>query len=210
MTHPETTEFQRWLDGELSRRRAQKVDGHVQSCGSCRQAVQELQTTSDLLRFALHERADDPALAGLADQVIAAVESQERLPWWESWRTWLAEVAQYQRRLWLPPLAVGTAAAVALVAVTFFSSHAPPAGVELTAPEEVASASLGTAAPPQSEVISVSFGDAVQGTLFQIEDEDGSRTAVIWVDGSAMDSITDDSEAKRWPVGRESTRTKTS
>jgi len=210
MTHPETTELQQWLDGELSRRRARNVDGHVQSCGSCRQAVQELEATRDLLRFALNECADDPALTSLADHVLAAVETQERLPWRERWRTWLAEVAQHQRRLWLPPLAVGTAAAVALVAVTFFVSHAPPVGVELTDPTGGASASLGAGVPPQSEVISVSFGNTVQGTLFQIEDKDGSRTAVIWVDGSAMDSITDDSEAKGWPVGRESTRTKTS
>ena len=50
--HPEQ-DLVRYLDGELSQRRARKVASHLESCGPCRADVEELQNTlAECARYA--------------------------------------------------------------------------------------------------------------------------------------------------------------
>lgn len=51
--------------------------------------------------------------------------------------------------------------------------------------------------PPSSSVMSVSFGSSVDGTVFELEDKDGSTTAVIWVDEGKSVATDANTEAKQ-------------
>jgi hypothetical protein len=81
---------------------------------------------------------------------------------------WIGEFFRYRRRVWAPPLALAGAAAAVLVVVFAIGRDAP------TIPT--------THGSQGSAVLSVSFGSTVDGTVFELEDKDGSTTAVIWVD----------------------------
>lgn len=183
MRHPDPQEFQRLIDGELSRRRAHKVSSHVRSCPECAATVERIRATGALLRLAIDDMIDDAPLEGLSDRVLAGLEKEEgkaTLGWSERFRTWLGEFLRYRQKVWAPPLALaGAAAAVALVVFTF-GSEAPP-----------------MERPPSSTIMSVSFGSSVDGTVFELEDKDGSTTAVIWVDEGKSVATDANTEAKQ-------------
>jgi anti-sigma factor RsiW len=168
MSHPDPQELQRLVDGELGARRTRAVSQHAKSCSGCAETLDRIRGTGALLRMAMDEARDDvaPDFDGLADRVIAAIEAEPRpLPWTERLRVWLGEFVRYRRRIWAPPLALAGAAAAVLVVVFALGRDAP------------------TIERPQgSTVLSVSFGSTVDGTVFELEDKDGSTTAVIWVD----------------------------
>lgn len=168
MPHPDPQELQRLVDGELGARRTRALSEHARGCSACAEVIDRIRGTGALLRMAMDEAADDvgPDLDGLADRVIAAIEAEPRpLPWTERLRVRLGEVFRYRRRVWAPPIALAGAAAAVLVVVFALGRDAPP----LERPEG-------------SAVLSVSFGSSVDGTVFELEDKDGSTTAVIWVD----------------------------
>lgn len=183
MRHPDTEEFQRLVDGELSRYRAHEVSAHIRSCPECAASVERMRATADLVRLAVDDMVSDAPLEGLTDRIMAELETekvQERLGWVERLRTWSGEFVRYRRRVWAPSIALaGAAAAVALVVITY--------GHEVPQIEH----------PPSSTVMNVSFGSSVDGTVFELEDKDGSTTAVIWVDEGKSVANDSNTEAKQ-------------
>jgi anti-sigma factor RsiW len=183
MRHPDQQEFQRLIDGELSRRRAHKVSAHVRSCPECAAAVERIRATGALLRLAVDDMIADAPLEGLSDRVLSEIGKEEtkgRLSFTERFRTWFGEFIRYRQKVWAPPLALAGAAAAVLLVVFTVGSEAPP--IER---------------PPSSTVMSVSFGSSVDGTVFELEDKDGSTTAVIWVDEGKSVASDANSEAKQ-------------
>lgn len=171
MSHPDPQELQRLVDGELGARRSRAVSEHAKACSECGETLDRLRGAGALLRMAMDVEVDNvaPDLDGLADRVIAAIEAEPRpLPWSERLRTWFGEFLRYRRRVWAPPLALAGAAAAVLVVVFALGRDAPT--IE------------GPQGSQGSAVLSVSFGSTVDGTVFELEDKDGSTTAVIWVD----------------------------
>jgi anti-sigma factor RsiW len=168
MAHLDERDLERYVDGELGRRRSRAVAAHLETCETCTAAVDAIRGVGALLRTMADELADGAPLDGLADRVLAEAKRQAPLPWTERALAWLGEFGRHQKKIWVPSLATATAAAVAIVVFVSVGST-PPATPE---------ASM----PPGSAVLSVSFGQDVGGTLFQLEDKDGSTTAVIWVD----------------------------
>lgn len=181
MRHPDPKELQRLVDGELSRRRTQKLSEHTRSCPKCASAVERIRAMGDLFRLASDDALEDAPLDGFADLVMGKLEeSPRKLPWTERTKAWFSEFYKYKRHIWAPPLiGVGAAAAATLI---FFGVYTSPPPVER---------------PPGASVLSVTFGSTVDGTVFEFEDKDGSTSAVIWVDESKTETSGDNTEASR-------------
>lgn len=77
MRHPDPQEFQRLVDGELSRRRAHKLSAHMRSCPECAAVVERIRATGALLRLAVDDMIADAPLEGLSDRVLSAIEKGE-------------------------------------------------------------------------------------------------------------------------------------
>lgn len=167
MRHPDSKELQRFVDGELNRRHARKISAHLDECPECTEAVEAIRGTGDLLRLAFDQTIDDAELDGFADRVMEGIELDKPVPVTERVRVWFSEVFKHRRKFWAPPLALAGAAAAALLIVVFVGEEMPNRDL-----------------PGGSTVLSVSFGNSVDGTVFELEDKDGSTTAVIWVDES--------------------------
>lgn len=190
MGHPNPQQLHRFIDGELSVRRTRKIASHLEGCSECAEVVERTNATGDLLRLAADEIIAEAPLEGFADQVMARLAAEEApLPWTERIRAWVSEFILYQRKVWVPPMAVAAAAAVAAVLVFGFR------GSPVTD-------SMGTAELPQgTTVLSVSFGSSVDGTVFEVEDKDGSITAVIWVDRAKSMSEENTGACRDVPIG---------
>lgn len=183
MRHPDPQELQLLVDGELSRRNAHNVSAHVRSCPECADVVERIRATGAFLRLAVDDMIADAPLEGLSDRVLSEIANGEKkstLGWSERFRTWFGEFVRYRQKVWGPPLALAGAAAAVVLVVFTIGTEAPP--VER---------------PPSSTVMSVSFGSSVDGTVFELEDKDGSTTAVIWVDEGKSVATDANTEAKQ-------------
>ncbi len=179
MKHLDPEWLQRFADGELGRRQTRKVAAHLENCSACTETVERIRSTGDVLRLAFDEMIADAPLEDFADGVMAKLDEEERpLTWVEGIQAWFSEFFRYRRRVWVPSLALAGAATAALL-------------VAITIGPEFPSRNL----PGGTSVISVSFGSTVEGTVFELEDKDGTTTAVIWVDESK--TTPSDSEARR-------------
>jgi hypothetical protein len=179
MRHLDAMTLQRYADGELGARRSRVVSAHVESCAECAAAVERVRSVGDALRLAFDEQLAGGVLDGFADRVMATVAADPRpLPWRERAVAWLGEFTRYRKRIWAPSLALSGAAAVALLLVVAVGADVPA-----------------RSAPAGSSVLSVSFGSTVDGAVFELEDKDGTTTAVIWLDESK--TAPGDTEARR-------------
>ncbi len=173
MTHPDSQELHRYADGEISQRRSRKVAAHLEGCSECTDEIRRIRATGDLVRQASEELVAEAPLEGFADRVMARIEVDEQpLPWTARLRTWLGEFFRYRRRVWAPSLGLAVAAAAAVLLAIGLRQPDP------VPPPQTAELPSGTT------VLSVSFGSSVNGTVFEVEDKDGSTTAVIWVDNA--------------------------
>jgi anti-sigma factor RsiW len=166
MAHPDRQLLERYLDGELRGGRARRVKDHLGACAECSLEAGRSRALGKLLRTAAEQEGRLASLDGIADVVLRHVREDRRLPWVARARVWLGEFIRHQKRVWVPPLTAGGAVAVGVVLFVGLRATTPP-GAEL---------------PPGSSVLSVSFGRSVEGSLFQLEEKDGTTTAVIWVD----------------------------
>jgi len=168
MAHPDPLELDRFADGDLGSRRARKVALHLEGCTECSCAVERIRATGGALRSAFDEALAEGPLDGFADRVMErlSVPPEAPLPWAARASAWLGEFFKHRKRVWAPSLALATSAAVALVLVVAFRTAPTPMD----------------RSPAGSSIVSVSFGSTVNGAVFEMEDKDGSTTAVIWVD----------------------------
>lgn len=177
MDHPDPQELQLFADDELNGRKAQAVAAHLDGCSECGEAIERIRTTGDLLRLAVDEIIADAPLEGFADSVLEQIEAEAPLTWSERLKTWFGEFYRYRQRFWGPSLALASGTAAVLLVLIFFG------GESGTTPSPDRLPSLPPVdLVPGSSVLSVSFGNSVDGTVFEVEDKDGSTTAVIWVD----------------------------
>lgn len=168
MDHLDQRAIERYVDGELGRREAADVAAHLEGCADCAAAVEAVRGVGVLLRAMAEDAASEAPLDGLADRVLEAIGREKPAPWTERLATWLGETFRYRKKVWVPSFASAAAVAAAVVVAVLVAGRPP------VRPE--------AATPPGSSVLSVSFGQEVEGTLFQLEDKDGSTTAVIWVE----------------------------
>ncbi len=168
MDHLDQREIERYVDGDLGRREAAAVEAHLEACRDCAAAVARVRSVGTLLRAMAEDVAAEAPLEGLADRVLEAVARQRPAPWTERLAAWLGETFKYRKKVWVPSFAAAGAVAAAAVVALF-----------VVGPDPVR---LDPGLPPGSAVLSVSFGQQVEGTLFQLEGKDGSTTAVIWVE----------------------------
>ena len=170
MAHPDDRQLQMFADGELGPRKAREVERHAASCPACAAAVEGVRGLGGLVGSALEAASSEARLDRLADSVLEAVRRGRPVPWAERAKVWLGEVGRHRKRVWVPSLAGASAAVAAMVLV--LSLHHGPGPTDL---------------PVGSNVLSVSFGASIHGSLFQLEGKDGTTTAVIWVDEGASD-----------------------
>lgn len=89
MNCPESSILMQWLDGELSRKEAEEIKIHVESCSDCLSLVE----TQKRMESAWRESWTDPAPA--AFEALRRNLSARSLPWWRRQRSWMAVAAVF-------------------------------------------------------------------------------------------------------------------
>jgi anti-sigma factor RsiW len=114
-----------FIDGELAPARERELERHLSACPKCAAQVDDLRTTSALVRVGMEMRADEADFSDFAEKVFAKI-TPERLPWLERWKLSLSELFTYHRTAVVSSLAA--AAIAVLVAVPLALRARTPVG----------------------------------------------------------------------------------
>ncbi len=91
------------------------VEGHLQGCPDCRNALRSMQELRTLMRVPVEEavrKEDFPWVWQKIEREIR--KGQEKLPWWQSLRSWLDVSPLFKKKVWIP----AAAAFVVLLLIT--------------------------------------------------------------------------------------------
>ncbi len=160
--------LERYLDGELAPRQVADLEAAAERDPALQAQLRELRELRELLQAELMAPAEQVDFDGLADRVLAQVQSDPVLPWTERLGAWLGEVFTYQKPIWAPSLALATAAALVLVL-----PRAIDPGSEFAAADIVANAGV--------EVRSLDTGTQL-AMVYQLPN---TQTTVIWIADTA-------------------------
>jgi len=161
-THIPDQELERYFDGELSGSKAAEIKDHIESCKDCCAKLQRMENLGRMIRFAAEENAESFDEDAFLANVRKGIEKDRQVPLSETLKVWLEEFFSFRKQIWVPS-AVAVTAAVLVMVVSFSQP------VDMT-PEPYGN----------SNVASVSF-DSGSGIVFQVEEDNGSTTAVVWV-----------------------------
>ncbi len=150
-------ELQRYFDGELSRRRAERVRRQLESSPEDQQRLENLGTMRGLLRDSSAAASDSPSFDRLWAGIQTGLEKQRPLSFGEKLRLWL-------RQYGLVAASAAAAVILALFLLQPFFGDPPQAGSN------------------DCEVESLDADPGAVSTIFTIysPDKDG-RTTVIWI-----------------------------
>ena len=149
-------DLQRYFDGELGRRRSQKVRDRLEGDATARGQLHALESMRGMLRQATEGSVDDADFGGLWARVRSGVERDLPLGLGERLGLWL--------RRWGIAMAGAAAAAAVLLVVLVQPGEGPPARNDAV-------------------IESLDVGPEAVSTIFTIADpgEDMGETTVIWV-----------------------------
>ncbi|MBK8171395.1 MAG: zf-HC2 domain-containing protein [Sandaracinaceae bacterium] len=166
--HLEDEKLQRYFDGETSPGESTVVRHHLDACGVCTSRLQKLEKLRGLFTEMVEDVGETPAFDAMFANIRTGIEKQKNAGFGERFRLFAGDAVTYHRRTVVSAAAVTLAAAAALVLMWSGSDSNIPT-------DEMPSGIRGT------QVEEVQFGQDGAGTVFQIENGDGSSAAVIWI-----------------------------
>jgi anti-sigma factor RsiW len=172
--HVEDDILQRYFDGELSGKRCEGVQEHLESCELCQKRQESLSKLHELFAQNAEELARDVNFDLLYRRVASEIARQKPAGLLEKLRAWWEGLNAWQPRVWAP----ATAVALAAVALVVFTRPREPELLESANGKQTPQSMV--AATSSSEIVRVDFGDKA-GTVFEVALAEGITTAVIWI-----------------------------
>jgi anti-sigma factor RsiW len=182
---PKLTEemLERYLDGEMSPKKAKQVEHLLDAFPEHRESLAELTQLGDLLRLMSEERVKEVSFEGFSTQIERDIrEEASHLPLSTRASIWIGEFFDNRRVVWVPAVATVSVLALALV---FVFLPANPSSPTTGAPAVVDKGiQLHTGYTPLvSSINSVDFGE-LTGTHYSIKNDQGDTVGVVWINES--------------------------
>ena len=171
--------LQQYADGELGRKKAEKVARRLAESPEHQEYLSEMAKIGDLLRLMNEESLSDVKFDGFAENVVKKIEkNRERLSFWSKMRIGIAEFFEHRRGIWVPTAAAVGALILALVFMPFATEtsrvRSPATSGEIRLHTE------SSPSPLSSKVDFVDFGES-KGSFTSITDEHGGTVGVVWI-----------------------------
>ncbi len=105
--------LEKYFDLELMDEERLLVDGHLRNCLACRNALRSMEEVRTLVKAPVEEAVRKEEFPWVWQKIEREIHSsQERLPWWQSFRSGFDVFPLFRKKVWIP--------AAATVAVLLF------------------------------------------------------------------------------------------
>jgi len=111
-----STVLEKYFDLEVTDEERFLVEGHLQDCPACRDALKSMEELRTLMKVPVEEAVRKEDFPWVWQKIEREIRLQKQRTWWESLRSWLDITPLFRRKVWIP--AVATAAVL-----LFFSTQ---------------------------------------------------------------------------------------
>ena len=96
---------EKYFDGEVTDKEKLLVEGHLQDCSACQDALKSMEGLRTLIKTPVEEAAEKEDLPWVWQKIEREIRSQEKLTWWQTLRSWLGVSPFLRKKVWVPAVA---------------------------------------------------------------------------------------------------------
>ena len=97
--------LEKYSDQEVTDKERFLVEGHLQDCSACRDALKSMEELRALIRVPIEEALQKEDFPWVWQKIEKEIRLQKKLTWWQSLRSWLDVSPLFRRRVWIPAAA---------------------------------------------------------------------------------------------------------
>jgi anti-sigma factor RsiW len=97
--------LEKYFDHEVTDEERFLVEGHLQDCPGCREALTSMEELSTLMRVPVEEAAREEDFPWVWEKIEREIRSKEKRTGWQSLRSWLDVTPFLKRKVWIPVVA---------------------------------------------------------------------------------------------------------
>jgi anti-sigma factor RsiW len=111
-----STVLEKYFDQEVTDKERFLVEGHLQDCPACRDALKSMEELRTLMKVPVEEAVQKEDFPWVWQKIEREIRLQKKRTWWQSLRSWLDITPLSRRKIWIPAVA-------AAVVLLFFSTQ---------------------------------------------------------------------------------------
>jgi anti-sigma-K factor RskA len=97
--------LEKYFDQESSDKERLLVEGHLQDCPACRDALRSMEELRTLIKVPVEEAVQKEDFPWVWQKIEREIPLQEKLTWWKSLRSWLDISPLFKKKVWIPAVA---------------------------------------------------------------------------------------------------------
>ena len=97
--------LEKYFDQEATDKERVFVEGHLQDCPTCGDALRSMEELRTLIKLPVEEAAQKEDFPWVWQKIEREIRLQKKLSWWQSLRPWLNIFPLFQKKVWIPAVA---------------------------------------------------------------------------------------------------------
>jgi len=97
--------LEKYFDQEVTDKERLLVEGHLQDCPACRDALTSMEEVRTLIKIPIEKAAQKEDFPWVWQKIEREIRSQEKRAWWQSLRSWLDLSPLLKKKVWIPAVA---------------------------------------------------------------------------------------------------------
>ena len=97
--------LEKYFDQEITGKERFLIEGHLQDCSACRDALKSMEGLRALIKVPVEEALQKEDFPWVWQKIEREIRLQKKLTWWQSLRSWFDVSPLFQRRVWIPAVA---------------------------------------------------------------------------------------------------------
>jgi anti-sigma factor RsiW len=116
----------KYFDQEADEKEKLLVEGHLQDCPTCREALASMEELKALLKAPVEEAVQKEDFPWIWQKIEKGIRLQKKPTWWQSLAPWLDVSRLFRRRVWIP--AAATLVVLLLITAQIIFKRTPSYG----------------------------------------------------------------------------------
>jgi anti-sigma factor RsiW len=97
--------LEKYFDQEVTEKERLLVEGHLQDCPACQDALKSMEELRTLIKVPVEEAVQKEDFPWVWQKIEREIRLQEKLTWWQSLRSWLDVSPLFKKKVWIPAVA---------------------------------------------------------------------------------------------------------
>jgi anti-sigma factor RsiW len=97
--------LEKYFDQEVTDKERSLVEGHLQECQACQDALMSMEELRTLIKNPVEEAAQKEDFPWVWQKIEREIRLQEKLTWWQALRSWLDISPLFKKKVWIPAAA---------------------------------------------------------------------------------------------------------